>query len=77
MEDTKSVSVQLVEILNTAVEKKVYGSVEIFFEEGKITQVTQRTIKKFSNKNKKTDLKKPHNPAKNFEPEIIRTNRVI
>jgi hypothetical protein len=36
----------LVNILSQASEKKIYGSVEVFFENGTITQVTQRIISK-------------------------------
>jgi hypothetical protein len=37
---------ELIEILSKAVNNKIYGSVEIYFENGSITQVTQRIIKK-------------------------------
>lgn len=36
----------LTKILSDASEKKIYGSVEIFYENGVITQITQRIIKK-------------------------------
>lgn len=36
----------LVKILTQVVENNIYGSVEIFFEKGKVTQITQRIIKK-------------------------------
>ncbi len=36
----------LLKIITKSVENKIYGSVEIYFEEGKITQVTQRIINK-------------------------------
>ena len=36
----------LIKILTNVVEHNIYGSVEIFFEKGKVTQITQRTIKK-------------------------------
>lgn len=39
-------SAELVEILSKAVSNKIYGSVEVYFENGTITQVTQRIIKK-------------------------------
>ena len=39
-------SKNLLRILDKAVDKKIYGSVEIYFEAGKITQVTQRIINK-------------------------------
>ena len=39
-------SKNLLRILDKAVDRKIYGSVEIYFEAGKITQVTQRIINK-------------------------------
>ncbi|MFH0936826.1 MAG: hypothetical protein V1808_00860 [Candidatus Daviesbacteria bacterium] len=36
----------LITILTHVVENNIYGSVEIFFEKGEVTQITQRTIKK-------------------------------
>ena len=36
----------LLKILTHVVENNIYGSVEIFFEKGKVTQITQRIIKK-------------------------------
>lgn len=42
----KILSEELVAILVDVVKNDIYGSVEIFFEKGKITQVTQRIIKK-------------------------------
>lgn len=33
-------------ILSKAVEERIYGSIEIYFEEGKVTQITQRIINK-------------------------------
>ena len=44
----KEFSDDLANILNKAVKDKIYGSVEIYFEAGTITQITQRTIKKVS-----------------------------
>lgn len=40
-------------IFSTAAENKIYGSVEIFFEDGKITQITQRVINKISSPGRK------------------------
>jgi len=50
MDNTKKLSEDLITIIKTAVDNKIYGSVEIYFEDGKITQVTQRIIKKISHK---------------------------
>ena len=45
----KNVSKDLVKIISQAVEKKIYGSVEVYFEAGNITQITQRIISKIRN----------------------------
>ena len=37
---------ELVIILNRIRDNKIYGSVEIFFENGEVTQITQRIINK-------------------------------
>ena len=39
---------ELTTILKKAIGSKIYGSVEIYFESGTITQITQRIIKKIS-----------------------------
>ncbi|MBI2020745.1 hypothetical protein HYS94_05050 [Candidatus Daviesbacteria bacterium] len=36
----------LIKILTHVVDNNIYGSVEIFFEKGRVTQITQRIIKK-------------------------------
>lgn len=53
----KNISQDLVRILGKAVENKMYGSVEIFFEAGSVTQITQRIINKINRP--KIDTKKP------------------
>lgn len=37
---------ELIRILTHVAEHNIYGSVEIFFENGKVTQITQRIINK-------------------------------
>lgn len=53
----------LIKILAKVVEDNIYGSVEIFFEKGKVTQITQRIIKKVNhpngNNNYDTNNKQP------------------
>jgi hypothetical protein len=39
-------SKELIEILSKSVDREIYGSVEVFFEKGRITQITQRIINK-------------------------------
>ena len=50
MNNQDDIKKQVLDLLKRISEKRVYGSVEIFFEDGKITQVTQRIIKKISKK---------------------------
>lgn len=47
---------QFLNLLKRISEKKVYGSIEIFFEEGKVTQITQRVIKKINRKDSSSAL---------------------
>ncbi len=42
----KTLFEDLLTILTHVFENNIYGSVEIFFEKGVVTQITQRTIKK-------------------------------
>jgi len=46
---------QFINILSQAVDKKIYGSIEVYFEAGRVTQVTQRIINKI-NHVKKDDV---------------------
>lgn len=48
-----SIPEQFAKILKQMDENKSYGSVEIFFEDGKITQITQRVITKINSKKPK------------------------
>ncbi len=50
----KGVLDEIVGILEKIRVNKIYGSVELFFEEGEITQITQRIIRKV----KKADIVK-------------------
>lgn len=50
MANNKNFSQDLLSTLSKAVEDRIYGSVEVYFEDGKITQITQRTIKKLTQK---------------------------
>jgi hypothetical protein len=37
-------------IMTKAMDNKIYGSIEFFFEDGNVTQITQRVIKKINSK---------------------------
>lgn len=52
MANSKTFSNDIVKILTKAVENKIYGSVEVYFEAGNITQITQRIINKVVSRNK-------------------------
>lgn len=43
-------------ILSKAVEGKIYGSIEIYFEDGRVTQITQRIINKVHKDKRITDV---------------------
>ncbi len=50
-------------VFTNAVRDKIYGSIEIFFEEGNVTQITQRIINKLKPVSKpKTGSKFSHKP---------------
>lgn len=80
MDESKQLTVDLIKILNKAIDNKIYGSVEIYFESGKITQVTQRIINKVRPQNQKETsgkkLKATKEPKKNLpsnEPSNLST----
>lgn len=50
----------LIKILTHVVEHNIYGSVEIFFEKGKVTQITQRIIKKVHRDDNHYDINQKH-----------------
>lgn len=49
MDKSKYFSAHLIKIFKKAVDNKIYGSVEVYFESGRITQITQRIINKLQN----------------------------
>lgn len=46
MDSDKSPTTDLLNILSKAMDANMYGSIEVYLEEGQITQITQRIIKK-------------------------------
>jgi hypothetical protein len=56
MDSIKNFTDDLSKILSQAMKNKLYGSVEVYFEEGNVTQITQRIINK---------VKRPKNPKNN------------
>ena len=50
MDGKKQFPKELLKIIAKAVETQIYGSIEFHFQEGKVTQVTQRIINKVHHK---------------------------
>lgn len=73
MDESINLSQQLNKLLAKIMDNKIYGSLEIYFENGKITQITQRIINKI-NSQKKDPSEKQENPTnkKNFQKPAIK-----
>lgn len=54
MNGQNNISEKVIKLLEKIRQNKIYGSVEIYFEGGEITQVTQRIISKISKASKDT-----------------------
>lgn len=48
--DSENPTTDLLNILSKAMDSKVYGSIEVYLEDGQITQISQRVIKKIKKK---------------------------
>lgn len=46
MDPKQNPTTDLLNIINKAMDSNMYGSVEVYLEDGQITQITQRIIKK-------------------------------
>lgn len=75
MKKQELLSKELIQILTKASEGKIYGSVEIYFEQGQITQITQRIINKVQNQRfepkKNFASQKKHQPQNHFSSKKI------
>ncbi|MBI2593346.1 hypothetical protein HYW44_01770 [Candidatus Daviesbacteria bacterium] len=61
----------LLNILSKAMDANMYGSVEVYLEDGQITQITQRIIKKIKRiKPAVKTTKKPNHSGPGKEKEI-------
>lgn len=49
--DNSNPTTDLLNMLSKAMDSKVYGSIEVYLEEGQITQISQRVIKKIKRRN--------------------------
>ena len=47
---TENISSDLIKEITQVIAGKRYGSVEIFIEDGKVTHITERTIRKYNSK---------------------------
>ena len=58
MDNVSEFTRQFMKIVSQAFAKKMYGSIEVYFEAGRVTQVTQRIINKIHRKdqNKKENI---------------------
>ena len=64
MDSDNNPTTDLLNMLSKAMDSKVYGSIEVYLEEGQITQISQRIIKKMK-KNRATPVKsKPLSPSR-------------
>ncbi len=70
MDNQKNVSNKLLKLLDKLMQNKIYGSIEVYFEAGEITQVTQRIINKIGRGNKKPLVKKS---VSGVSPQISRS----
>lgn len=77
MDNYSLVSKQILKIVTQAVTKKIYGSIEIYFEAGKVTQVTQRIINKIQKKEqrKENNLNLPKH--ENGQPKRINEQNTL
>lgn len=61
MDSKQNPTTDLLNILSKAMDANMYGSIEVYLEEGQITQITQRIIKK---------IKKVKNPLKKTQKTV-------
>jgi hypothetical protein len=69
--DSKNPTTDLLNILSKAMDANMYGSVEVYLEDGQITQITQRIIKKIKqSKQKNTPVKNNHSKISRKDEEV-------
>lgn len=72
--DSKNPTTELLNMLSKAIDSKTYGSIEVYLEEGQITQITQRIIKKMKKAKSSTKILKTHTSNKPKKNEEITLN---
>lgn len=70
MDPKNSPTNDLLNIISKAMDAKVYGSVEVYLEDGQITQISQRIIKKIRRNESQQPQIKKSSSLKNPESEI-------
>ncbi len=70
--DSENPTTDLLNILSKAMDGKVYGSIEIFLEEGQITQISQRVIKKIKKTQTAHSLVKKPSPVRKVNGNPLR-----
>lgn len=71
MDSDNNPTTDLLNILSKAMDGKVYGSIEVYLEEGQITQISQRVIKKIKRPDPhKFKIKKSTPTVKNSRDSI-------
>ena len=76
MDTSKTFSSDLIKLLSRWVENKLYGSIEIYFEKGKVTQFTQRIIKKINHEHENNKLSPDNNTLQTMKLDNINTRLV-
>lgn len=71
MDNIDNVKKELAKILSQIVKNQIYGSVEIYFEGGHITQITQRIINKISHHHKPASKKISIGVKFSTKPKVI------
>ena len=71
MDSKQNPTTDLLNILGKAMDANMYGSVEVYLENGQITQITQRIIKKIKRQNP------VEAPVKKNSTQLTRKNEEI
>lgn len=70
MDPKNNPTTDLINILSKAMDAKVYGSVEVYLEDGQITQISQRIIKKIRRSQSRQPEMKKSSSLKNSGNEM-------
>lgn len=71
MDSDNNPTTDLLNMLSKAMDSKVYGSIEVYLEEGQITQISQRVIKKIKRtQTHQIKIKKSTSQVKNLRDNL-------